>query len=328
LYDREFSEFLLYYQTGEYAQAPVEIILNGDILNLLQADYYGVHTHLMTERSQIYALKKIIAGHPDFFSALRRFAATPSHSIAYVIGNHDVGMMFPGAQRVFSEACGFEIPFYQESYQFDGIYVEHGQQYERFARLDLKKPYLSRGLPEPVLNLPWGSLFVSVLLPKIKQARPHVDKVRPFRAFLVWVLLHDFIWAVKTGIEILWFVFTTIFLRSRYQIFGGVRATWSLVREIRLYPNYDRIAFRILEANPHIQVVIFGHTHILKYRQWKGGKQYFNEGTWNEVTTLDLNEYGTANRLTYAFIEYTGGKPLVRLKQWKGHWRPDQEIVA
>ncbi len=55
IYDREFSEFLDYHSTGKFAEAEVEIILNGDILNLLQMDTWGIHTHLITERSVVRA---------------------------------------------------------------------------------------------------------------------------------------------------------------------------------------------------------------------------------------------------------------------------------
>src|SRR5207248_667068 len=67
IYDREFAEFLDYHRSGTFADAEVELILNGDILNLLQIDTYGVHTHLITERSVVRAVEKIVAGHPEFF---------------------------------------------------------------------------------------------------------------------------------------------------------------------------------------------------------------------------------------------------------------------
>src|SRR6185437_12389193 len=82
IYDKEFAEFLNYYRSGSFADADVEVILNGDILNLLQIDTYGVHTHLITERATIRAVERIVVGHPEFFQALRRFAATPFHSIS------------------------------------------------------------------------------------------------------------------------------------------------------------------------------------------------------------------------------------------------------
>jgi UDP-2,3-diacylglucosamine pyrophosphatase LpxH len=332
IYDREWAEFLRYYSTGDFASAEVELILNGDILNLLQIDTYGVHTHLITERSVVRAVERIIQGHPEFFQALRDFAGTPGHSLAYVVGNHDVGMLWPGPRRVFEKACGAVVRWSDVFYQFDGVYVEHGQQYERFAKVDPEKPFITRGLPEPVLNLPWGSLFVAVCLPKIKQERPHVDKTRPFQTFLSWTLLHDFLWGVRTSFTVLAFILDTILFRRRYQIAQGVRNTLGLLREITLYPDFDRIAFRILEAREDVHTVIFGHTHILRYRQWKEGKEYFNEGSWNEVTNLDLSDYGTRTRLSYAFIEYDGEydrvRPRTSLRQWHGAWKPEQEILV
>jgi len=340
VYDREWSEFLNYYRSGSFAEAEVELILNGDILNLLQIDTHGVHTHLITERSVVQAVKRIIEGHPEFFAALKRFAEAPGHTISYIVGNHDIGMLWPGPRRAFSEACGAHVGFHDVSYAFDGIYVEHGQQYENFARADMEKPFITRGLPEPVLNLPWGSLFVAVLLPRIKQGRPHVDKVRPFSTFLRWVVIHDLFWGIKTGLQVLKFVIDTVLFRRRYQIHQGVGATLGLLKEISIYPNYDRIAFRILEERDDVNTVIFGHTHILRYRQWREGKEYFNEGTWNETTNLELDEYGTRTRLTYSFIEYPVTtadqgfqdpaltRPKVRLKQWHGVWKPESEILV
>lgn len=337
VYDREFAEFLTYYRTGEFADAEVELILNGDILNLLQMDTYGVHTHLITERSVIRAVEKIVAGHPEFFQALRRFAAAPHHSIVYIVGNHDAGMLWPGPRKVFSEAVGATVTFCDVSYKADGIYVEHGQQHERFAQVDMRRPFITRGLPEPVLNLPWGSLYVAIMMPKIKQERAHVDKVRPFWAFIRWVMIHDFWWGLKTALRTLKFIFNTILFKNRYQIHQGMRATFGLLKEITLYPDFDKIAFRILEEYEDVHTVIFGHTHILKYRQWREGKEYYNEGTWNETTNLFLDDYGRQVRLTYAFIEYPfhagphAGKtprPKVRLKQWHGVWKPESDLLV
>ncbi len=129
---------------------------------------------------------------------------------------------------------------------------------------------------------------------------------------------------------ILKFVFDTVLLRRRHQIREGVRATLGLLKEISLYPNYDKIAFKILESFENVHTVIFGHTHILRYRQWREGKEYFNEGTWNEMTNLDLDDYGRQVRLTYAFIEYPPenkvARPQVRLKQWHGRWKPEADV--
>ena len=147
IYDREFAEFLNCYWSGEFAEADVELILNGDILNLLQMDTYGVFTHLITERSVVRAVQKIVEGHPEFFQALQRFASTRDHKISYIVGNHDVGMLWSGPRKVFAEAVGAAVGFHDVYYQFDGIYVEHGQQYERFAQIDMQRPFITARAP-------------------------------------------------------------------------------------------------------------------------------------------------------------------------------------
>jgi UDP-2,3-diacylglucosamine pyrophosphatase LpxH len=222
------------------------------------------------------------------------------------------------------------VNFRDVSYVFDGVHVEHGQQHERFSRIDMKRPFITRGLPEPVLNLPWGSLFVAIMLPQIKQGRPHVDKVRPFPAFLRWAAIHDLWWGMQTVWKLARFVFDTILIKRRFQI--GEAAGLSILGELNIYPNFDKIAFKLLEDHPEINTVIFGHTHVLKHKQWKEGKEYINEGTWNEVTNLFLDDYGRQIRLTYAYIDYpvadAPARARVRLKQWHGVWRPESEILV
>src|SRR5690606_28908267 len=88
-YDERFAEFLNYYTTGEFAESEVELILNGDILNLLQVDYRGHFLSVVTESITVDTVKKIVEGHPIFFNALKAFAKNAKHSITYVVGNHD-----------------------------------------------------------------------------------------------------------------------------------------------------------------------------------------------------------------------------------------------
>ncbi len=104
-----------------------------------------------------------------------------------------------------------------------------------------------------------------------------------------------------------------------------------------IYPQFDREAQKVLFSNPEIQTVIMGHTHVLRYRQYREGKEYFNIGTWNEATSLSVGSLGTQVMLTYAAIEYPEPqkglnpetthdqqalRPKVKLKEWKGFWQP------
>ncbi len=321
-FDEEFSAFLDFHCSDEFAHCSVELVLNGDILNLIQVDDLGVHSHLHTERGTCRALRRIFDGHPDFFDALSRFARFPRRRLSYVIGNHDAAMLWPAAQALFEKRVGAAVQFHPVSYRLQGVHIEHGQQHEELARLDMDRPFLTDGLPEPVLNLPWGSLFVSVLLSRIKRERSHVDKVKPFPEFLRHGLLHDTWWTLSTLVRLGWFVWETVLLKSSYRLGSGVETTWSMIRGLSVYPDFDHAARAILDGDPEIDAVVFGHSHVLRNRRFADGKLYINEGSWNEATHLELGDYGKQVRLTYAQI----AQGRVTLRQWRGYWRPEFEL--
>lgn len=328
-YDRQFAEFLEYYSQGEFADAEVELIINGDFLNLLQIDYLGIHTYLVSEKMVSHSVRAIIAGHPEVWDALRRFATAPNHEIAYIIGNHDIGLMFDEPRRILRETVGPKLRFYDTYYEFDNVRVEHGHMYEAINATDPQN-FLLRDpdYPEPVLSLPWASLFVTTFLPKIKKERPFVDKVKPFTGYMRWALMHDTFFALRTGIFITFSFIRMFFLARRHPLLD-FKINWARLKGTTIYPSFVKEARKILRANPHLNAVVFGHTHVLRYRQWGGGKEYFNTGTWNEVTSLDIADFGLQTILTYGMIELaptgTNQRARIRLKEWKGQWRPEVE---
>lgn len=324
---RSFVEFLNYYKSGEFADAEVELIINGDFLNLLQIDYLGVHTYLVTEKMVAHFTRAIIAGHPEVFEALRSFCEAPNREIAYVIGNHDIGLLFDAPRKILRDTIGPRIRFYDTYYEFDRIRVEHGHMYEAINATHPQK-YILRDpdYPEPVLNLPWASLFVALFLPKIKKERPFVDKVKPFTGYMRWALIHDTLFALRTGFFITFSFFRMMVLARRHPLLD-FSISLARMKGTTIYPSFVREARKILRQNPHLNAVIFGHTHVSRYRQWGGGKEYFNTGTWNEVTSLDIADFGLQTRLTYGFVELappnSGQRGRIRLKEWKGQWRPE-----
>lgn len=341
-YDDSFIAFLDYYSQGEFQEASVELILNGDFFNLLQVNYMGVHTYLMTERIVLYGLQQAVNGHSELFEALKRFAKVPGHTLTYIVGNHDQGMLFEKPRRFLSDILSCDIRFFNHDYEFDGIHVEHGHMHEWQSSFDSKAYFITRGLPEPVLNLPWASLFVSEFLPKIKMERSYVDKVKPFSAMIRWMIVNDPWFALKTLGRVGVFVLNTLFLKKRYRA-RTLKATWNLLKDVTIYPHFDREAERIMHRAPELFAVIMGHTHVLRYRRFREGREYFNIGTWNEATNLQIGNLGTFVSLTYALIEYpeippdvdaattrdkTALKPKIRLKEWKGIWRPEVDAAV
>src|ERR1700733_5256218 len=69
-FGQKLVEFLHYYCNGEYRDAEVELVINGDFLNFLQVDYRGHHLTVITESVSLEKLKNIVKGHPEVFKAL------------------------------------------------------------------------------------------------------------------------------------------------------------------------------------------------------------------------------------------------------------------
>lgn len=325
-YDAKLIEFIQYHTSGEFRDAEVELIINGDFLNFLQVDYRGHFLTVLTESVCLEQLQGIVQGHADVFQALREFAADPKHSITYVVGNHDQAMLWPALRAYLNQAVGTAIRFKNLVYNFDGVHIEHGHMHEAANRFDPKKFFLKKSLPEPILNLPFGSHFFVDFVLKLKQFNPHVDKVRPFGRMLRWSFVNHPIWSLKNLFRLAQYFSGTILKkdpRRRYSI----RSLAKVVLESAIFPDLSEAARRILMTT-RAHTVVFGHCHVYQYRQWAEDKEYFNTGTWTELTSLDLPHFGKITKLTYVLFEYDSeGRPRGRLKEWRGFHRAEEDVV-
>ncbi|MBK9293128.1 MAG: metallophosphoesterase [Oligoflexia bacterium] len=327
-FDDKLAEFLDYYSMGEWAQAEVELVINGDFLNLLQTDYKGHHTTVLTETIDVWKVQQIIQGHKKVFEAIQRFIQKPNKKLTYIIGNHDQGMLWPKTRQILDEACGTKINYKNIVYFFDGIHIEHGHQHEAANRIDPKKFFLKQDLVEPILNLPWASYFFVNFVLKLKERMPYVDKVRPFHAFIWWGLLNDFFFSIRAIFELVWYFLVSGVTRRDKRRQFSLKNSLQIMKESAIFPDLEVAARKILNDD-RVHTVIFGHTHVYVYRQWGHHKEYINTGTWTELTSLDIASLGKITKLTYVLIEYPidGGRPRARLKEWRGHYKVEFDVA-
>jgi len=327
--DEKFSEFLEHYSTGTYYFSDINVVLNGDIFNLIQMDVAGEFTHLQTEDHITYMVEEIIEGHPIFFEGLRKFLSRPNKKVTYVIGNHDLGMCFPKAQERFKKEVGESVEFTHQ-YINHGVLIEHGHRFEPINTVPRSKLTVPGPGGKNILNLPWASLFCIYMLPKLKEMRPYIDKVRPLSLYVKWTILHDF----KFFIYLVWSVFAYC-LRTQFRPFGRFNRNFKLslkqIFKIDIHPNYNKNAKRIFATRPDIKIVVMGHTHITEWRRFKDGKLYFNTGTWNQVPSVDAALHKHISTLTYVCIEINEKKGIIKnayMNVWQGKWRPYREEVV
>ena len=327
-FGQKLVEFLQYYSSGEFRDSEIELIINGDFLNCLQVDYRGHYLTVRTESVSVETIRSIIVGHPEVFEEMRAFANLPGRSITYIVGNHDQCMLWPAARAVFDEVCGANVKYKNLVYFFDGVHIEHGHMHEAANRFDPKRFFLKKNLPEPILNLPFGSHFFVDFVLKLKHVNPHVDKIRPFKRMIRWAFWNEFQFTVSSLFKLAKYFLNAIFVKDARRQFP-VKRILKVLAESAIFPDLSESARRILN-DERVHMVIFGHTHVYQYRQWGIGKEYFNTGTWTDITSLDIASLGKITKLTYVLIEYPedGTKPRGRLKEWRGFHRIEEDVAV
>ena len=126
-------------------------------------------------------------------------------------------------------------------------------------------------------------------------------------------------------------------------VFYVVKAAWSpyshrgwsfkklfgIFLEGAIFPDLSDSAKQVLN-DERVHTVCFGHSHVYQYRQWSQDKEYFNSGTWTEITSLDIVSLGKITKLTYILFEYPedGARPRGRLKEWRGFHRIEEDVAV
>lgn len=327
-YSEKLVEFLHYYSSGAFRDYEVELIINGDFLNFLQVDYKGHFLTVLTEGVCLEILKSILNGHKNVFKAMADFAAKPGNSVTYIVGNHDQPMLWPACRDHLNQVVGTSIRYKNIVYYFDGVHIEHGHMHESANRLDPRRFFLKKNLAEPILNLPFGSLFFIEHVMKIKHRYPFIDKIRPFSKMVRWALTNETWMSILTICKTIFY-----FVKSAFQSDSRRRWTFKnlfqILLESAIFPDLSDSARKVL-IDERVHTVIFGHSHVYQYRQWTQDKEYFNTGTWTEITSLDIVSLGKITKLTYVLIEYPedGGRPRGRLKEWRGYHRIEEDVAV
>ncbi len=323
--DQVFIEFLEYYSSGEFADADVELVSNGDFFNMLQVDYQDRFVDMITEEVSMHKMEKIRKGHPELFEALSKFSTHPKRNIAFLVGNHDAALLWDGVQRQLQSWLSPSIKFYPDVYAFDGVLITHGHRYEFINHFNPNQFWYETPDGERYMRLPWGSHFVIDFLNRMKQQRPFIDKIRPFRKYLRFALFNDFKFFWKLLFHIIRF-----WARNRFSKDPFRRREFKLsparIANAMTHESMIDAAERILRKTNY-RILIMGHSHAYDFRQYGTYGEYFNTGTWTETISLDIQTLGRNLQRTYVFLEYDSkGTPRAYLKQWHGMHKIEEDL--
>ncbi len=333
--DDRFEELLVHYSSVAGAETEIELILNGDIFDLLKVKVNGVWPIEITEEIAAEKLRLCLEGHPRFVMALKKFLSDGPRRIVYLPGNHDLDMWFPAPQALFRRyvapgELGERVRFITEGdtyYLPEGIQIRHGHQLERIHRVDYSRMLRDRGDGTMVLDLPYGSLWILEVMNQAKELRNNIDRILPLQLFIMGAMFFDprfaFRFLIRSGLHLL-----------KHRVFALRAWTERLRRlpevlreEVLAMGGYDEAHSRYLRRLRGVHTVIVGHSHSPRFRVLPGGKVMVNTGTWMKMIHLDLQHLGQDSGLTYALIEYPeDGSVRTRLMRFQGQQRTTEVV--
>src|SRR5262249_18780596 len=333
--DSRFEQLLAKYTSGKYAEAEVHLVLNGDIFDLLKVSVNGKFPEAVTERLALLKVEQCLKGHPRVIKALSALLANPSNRLTFQPGNHDMEFFFPGVQRRFCRALTGEethprLRFISDAPFFElegGLQFHHGHQFEAIHAMDFGKLFITRGVSEPILNLPWGSLFILQVVNKLMEERPYLDKVMPFWPLFAGGIFFDTRFTLKMISASAYY-----YARSRLNPLWWQKRPFEKVfkfarTELKLFEHLDHFARRILNSPP-VNAVFIGHTHGEMVRTYPRNKIYINTGTWMPMINLKLSNLGQNTRLHYGLVLFDhSGTTRISLMRWHGNLPLSEEVI-
>lgn len=241
-FDDEFCAFLEHHSGEEWSGMKWTLIVNGDFLDFLQvvssppAELYLRSDPTFGPKAgpleSAWKVSRIVRGHSELFRSLARFVL--HHRLVLIAGNHDAEFYYGEVQEAFLlELCEYlppsnwqalrkNVEFLPWFYYSDGIYVEHGHQYDPLNsfkyQLDPRLPDIGLSPPESGdLDLPLGSLFVRYLFNRVETESPFADNIKPATRFLKWFALNHPLRSVQ------------FLLTDGPEMLGRIRSRWRLV---------------------------------------------------------------------------------------------------
>jgi UDP-2,3-diacylglucosamine pyrophosphatase LpxH len=309
--DQELEGFIHYFSNGEYANRDVELIINGDFLDLLAVPYIKYFDdEYWSEKAALEKLNMILDAHPEVMSALNDFVKQKNKKIVYIIGNHDSELVFDSLKERFLELFDKEnrekviIDNKLSTYEpAPGIFIQHGHEYEHAHQFDPLNTTITSANGDKYFIPSWGSYYVTHVINKYKQERGHVNEAKPIRNFLIHGMIFDTFFTIRFMIANAYYYFMVRFLHYFRRKTGWKNIVEDILSELTLWEDYEALTREFFQRRKDARVLIVGHTHKPTFREYSDGTKFINTGTWMRTVNLDLkNEFSDVPR-TFAHIQ-------------------------
>lgn len=328
-FDRELIEFLNYYNNGIYKDQEVELVINGDFLDLLAVPFINYFDdEFWSEKAAVEKMRMIVRAHKGVMDALVDFISNEKRKIVYIIGNHDGELVFDSVKEVFFDIFPEEhkskIILKNEIVEYSpikNVFIKHGHQYEIAHQFDQNASVVLSKDNEKYFLPPWGSYYVTRVVNKFKEERSYINSVKPIKTFMIFGLIFDTFYMIRFILANVYY-FLMVRIWQYFKLGKPLKVLFQeLHNELELFQDYETLTRKFFIENPEAKVLIVGHTHEPTFREYEDGTIFVNTGTWTKMVNLDFRKIQQSFALTYAKIEVLDqeeSKFLVDLNIWKG----------
>lgn len=328
-FDRELVEFIDYYNNGIYHDQDVELVINGDFLDLLAVPFVNYFDdEFWSEKAAIEKMKMIVRNHKEVMEALKRFISKEKRKIVYIIGNHDAELVFESVKQVFfdvfPEDVRDKVVLSNSIVEYEpapNLFIKHGHQYEVAHQFDQERSVVEFENGEKYFIPPWGSYYVTRVVNKFKEERSYVNSVKPIKTFMIFGLIFDSFYMIRFILANVYY-FLMIRIWQYFRLGKPVKEViGDLLKELELFQDYETLTRKFFNERPEAKVLIVGHTHEPTFREYEDGTIFVNTGTWTKMVNLDFRKLQQSFALTYAKIEIpivNETNYVVDLNIWRG----------
>jgi len=233
--------------------------------------------------------------HPSVFQALTRFVRSKHHQLYFTFGNHDLDLVFPEVQEKIKELLhGKNNVHFVVKYHHQGVYAEHGMQYDAINKSNFKKIFLTHN-GEKILNHPWVSLAVISKFLTLKEEHPFLERIHTHKTMFN---MHHPILKKLTKRAVDYFLKSVLYYPWRYltdqtynwptgmwrELYRRVKKShWDVDKVVRVFKRNKR---KILRQN---KIYVLSHVHET-YIENKKEIVIIHPNTWRDE--YDLNKNG------------------------------------
>ncbi|MCO4792285.1 MAG: metallophosphoesterase [Bacteriovoracaceae bacterium] len=339
-YDKELVDFLEFYRSGDYANREVELIINGDLFDLLAVPFVPYFDdEFWSEEAALAKLELILNAHPEVIQGISDFISSKNKTVTYIIGNHDGEFVFDSLKnkllKLFEEKDrpNFKILMndHGEYSPAKGLLLKHGHEYEVANNFSPSESLIVDESGKKFFLPPWGSYYVIRVINKFKEQRDHINSVRPIKKFLINGLIYDTLTTMRFMFANAFYFIMVRFVVLAKQGEKTLEIFKRALEELELFQDYETLTEEFLEKRDEVGVLVVGHTHDPIHRIFPDGKIFINTGTWTDMHYLDFDKTEKGSLLTYAQINVLDEKEDTALEAsllaWKGAQNtPYQEL--